>query len=404
MRIYIVYLLNTLSTSSNTANRIFLALFAVKLGASPLMVGMLGAMFSVVPSLLAVKIGRLHDRFGSRQLFLIATVVGGLSMLLPWWWPSISIILIAALLCGFSAVFFNVCTQNLTGLLSTPDTRTRYFSNYSLSNSMAFFLGPLIAGFSIEYLSSAHTCLVLAGFAAVPFLVLAWRRKPLEPSHAASRQRGKSGEKSEGKSAGRKVGATVGSDGDGAWALLRNPAVRTTLYTGSLLNAVFGLNQIYMPVFLDSLGIAASTIGIIVSMYATAAFVVRLVLPGIIHRWTEARVLMACFFMSAASLALMPFFPSVWVLALLSFVMGLGMGMGVPIANMQMYANSPQGRSGEALGLKMTTNNFTKIISPLVFGAVASAFGLGPLFWLNALMLATGGVLSRPREAAPRVP
>ena len=50
------------------------------------------------------------------------------------------------------------------------------------------------------------------------------------------------------------------------------------------------------------------------------------------------------------------------------------------------------------VGLKMTTNNLTKLVSPVVFGAIASAFGLFPMFWLNALLLGTGGWLSRPGE------
>lgn len=86
------------------------------------------------------------------------------------------------------------------------------------------------------------------------------------------------------------------------------------------------------------------------------------------------------------------------VLALISLVFGLGMGCSGPVVNMLMFDNAPKGRSGEALGLKITINHFTKMVTPIAFGVVGSSFGLNPMFWVNALMLAAGGVLSHPKR------
>jgi len=74
------------------------------------------------------------------------------------------------------------------------------------------------------------------------------------------------------------------------------------------------------------------------------------------------------------------------------------MGCCGPIATMLMFGNSPPGRSGEALGLKITVNHFVKVVSPVVFGFIGSAVGLPPVFWINALMLGIGGLVSRPRK------
>ena len=109
-------------------------------------------------------------------------------------------------------------------------------------------------------------------------------------------------------------------------------------------------------------------------------------------------MLVMAFACGAVSLTLVPFFENAWMLGLLSFVFGLGMGVGQPIVNIQMFANSPEGRSGEGIGLKMTTNQLTKLVSPIAFGAVASAVGLLPMFWLNALLLGSGGWMARPKR------
>ena len=95
---------------------------------------------------------------------------------------------------------------------------------------------------------------------------------------------------------------------------------------------------------------------------------------------------------------LVPFFENMYALGAISFIFGLGMGCGTPITLMLMFNNSPSGRSGEAMGLRMSVDNLVRIVSPIVFGAVASGFGLAFVFWINALMLGAGGVL----PAAPK--
>src|SRR4029077_9886376 len=98
------------------------------------------------------------------------------------------------------------------------------------------------------------------------------------------------------------------------------------------------------------------------------------------------------------SFMLVPFFKSVAALALVSFVLGLGLGCSNPIITMLMFSRSAAGRSGEALGLRMTANHLTRSVGPVVFGSIGSAFGLFPVFWISALMLAAGGVISRHQK------
>jgi hypothetical protein len=74
------------------------------------------------------------------------------------------------------------------------------------------------------------------------------------------------------------------------------------------------------------------------------------------------------------------------------------MGTGQPIVTMLIFQFSPPGRSGEAIGLKITTNHLTSMLSPIVFGGIATALGLWTMFWLNGLMMATGSYISWPRR------
>lgn len=371
MLVYLTFALALLNMSSVRAGRVLLPLFALHLGAQPFAVGVLAATFSVFPMLLSWPIGRLSDRFGSRWLLILGAAGGACGMLIPYFSPRLPALYMAAAMNGASFAFYNVSLQNLVGQLSKTHQRARNFSNFSLMLSVASFIGPLLAGFSIDHMGHAAACLNLVGLSLVPVALLAVWGSTLPG----------------GGSEARPVGSVLDT--------LATPGLWRVLATSSLVVTGVDLFQFYMPIYGHGIGLSASAIGIVLAMFSAAAFVVRLIMPRLLVRLGEERVLAYAFYLGAASFVLVPFFKSAAVLALISFAFGLGMGCGQPITMMLTFSGSAQGRSGEVLGLRLTANHLTRVIGPVMFGSLGSAFGLFPVFWLNALMLASGGALSR---------
>lgn len=379
--IYFIFALNILQVAGYFANRVVLALFALDLGADPLTVGVLAALFSLAPATLAVSVGKLADRFGARWLLLPGAIGASLGMLLPYIFPTLASILIAGACIGLSMVCFNVTTQNLTGLLSpTPESRTRNYANYGLSNSGGSLTGPLIGGFSIDHFGFQQSCLYLSLFMLVTVVMLVIRRGPLEQGVVKQAPKVSSGKKG------------------GTLAMLGDRNIRRTIITGSFLSSGLNLFTAYMPVYAHSVGISASVIGMILATNSSAAFFIRAVLPRMIARLKEERVFGLSFCCGAISLSLIPLFQAPIVLGLLAFVFGIGMGAGQPIITMLIFRFAPEGRSGEAIGLKITTNHITNMVSPIVFGSIGTALGLMPMFWLNALLMATGARMIWPKK------
>ena len=141
----------------------------------------------------------------------------------------------------------------------------------------------------------------------------------------------------------------------------------------------------------------ASAIGMVLAMFAAASFIVRIVMPRLVERFSEEQVLTGSIFIASATYMLFPLVESGLVLAAIAFLLGLGTGCGQPLTLMMIYARAPEGRSGEALGLRMAINNLTHLVVPLFFGALGSAFGVTPVFLANAMMLGVGGMISRRR-------
>ena len=79
-------------------------------------------------------------------------------------------------------------------------------------------------------------------------------------------------------------------------------------------------------------------------------------------------------------------------------MLGLGLGCGQPLSIVLTYNDSPPGRAGEALGMRLTVNKFTQIAVPIAFGSLGTAAGVFPVFWANAVLLLIGGYLSAERR------
>jgi len=368
--------LSLLNLSTMRAGRVVLALYALHLGAEPVTVGLLAATFSAFPAVLSWPVGKLADRFGSRWLLMLGAFGGGIGMLIPYFVPGMTALFIAAATNGLSLAIYNVSLQNVVGLLSTPQNRTQSFSNYSLTNSVGNFVGPLYAGFSIQHMGHATACLSLSLLAIMPLAALViWGRRLPRGSDRAKRA------------------------GGGLRSMFAAKGVGKTLATSSLLQSGQDLFQFYLPVYAHGIGLSASAIGVVLAMNSAAAFVVRTTLPRLIARFNEDRVLAGAFLAGATAFLLLPFFSNAVMLSLVAFAFGLGMGCGQPIVTMQMFSNSAEGRSGEALGLRMTVNHLTRVVGPVIFGFVGSGLGLAAVFWINGLMLGGGSALSRAKHS-----
>lgn len=381
MNIYRIYLIALCNVTCLHGSRVVVSLLAIQLGAQQFMIGLLIAMYSFFPALLALYAGRLSDRRGTRVPMLIGSAGLVLGLVLPGFFPILPMLFVSAALFGMSYIFYHVAVQNLLGSISTEANRTRNFNNYTLMISAGGFVGPLCAGFSIDFAGYRITYLLLAVVALVP---VSMQLRAGGSGNSPGRPGGNRDERSQLA---------------GARDLLAQAPLRRTLIGSAAVLTGTDLFQFYMPIYGHSIGLSASKIGVILSMVAIAAFAVRIALPAMVRRIGEETLLAYSLFFGAATYLLFPFFQDVTVLTVIAFILGLSLGCGQPLSLMMVYARSPAGRSGEVLGLRLSINNFTHVAVPLIFGSFGSVLGLAPVFWINALLLAGGGAVNRSGRA-----
>jgi len=125
----------------------------------------------------------------------------------------------------------------------------------SLGQSIATFIGPSLAGFTIDALGFRPTFVALASISlVVVLLALAFPRMvPPRGEHHDERETRR------------------------AFDLLKEAPLRRTLIMSGVALTGIELFSFYMPVYGQSIGLSATRIGLVLSAYAAAAFVVR---PG----------------------------------------------------------------------------------------------------------------------------
>lgn len=373
------------------AARVTSALYALSNKASTFTVGVLMALFALVPALLAVRAGRWLDQVGPFRPLLLGTALMTLGALLPSAFPyataDVAPLLVASALLGTGFMYVQLTVQNLVGNLADPARRPAAFSVLALGFSTSGLIAPVASGFLIDSIGHRATFVVVLALLSVSLGLLLAHRHRL-PSHRAQ--------------------AVAGETRD-AFELIRHSEVRAVLIVSGMISMGWDLQSFLIPVYGASIGLTASQIGLVLGSFAAATFAIRLAMPTLARRYHEWQVLVFTLLVSALAFGLMPLFTSMTPLMAVAFLLGLGLGSAQPNVMSLLHERSPPGRVGEALGLRSTIMNSSHVSLPLVIGAFGSVVGAGAGFWLMAAAMVGGGwsawrrlALERPRRRPPR--
>ena len=382
--LYILVLLLIIAHTAFNGIRIATSLAAIKAGGGALWVGLLTAMFNIIPAFVAIRVGRMVDRVPLRRPLVVGCAlmaVGGTVAAIE---PMLGVLAVCAATLGVGWMMIAASSQYAVGLLGGSANRAdgttqrvKAFSVMSMGFSVSSFLGPLIAGFMIDHVSYRAAFGVLAVFPAVAAILFAsrWLKVPVgEPRQA------------------------TGDDG-GARALFGIPVLRNTLVTACFITVGWDLYNFMVPVLGSELKLTATQIGSVLSLFAVAVLVVRFFMPVLTRRLGERGVMITAMVISGITFIAFAFAHNYSLMLTLSFVIGLGLGASQPIILSMLHDASPPGRIGEVNGMRMTMISTSQWTMPLVFGMLSASTGMLPLF-----LIVGGGILSGSWFAKRKLP
>jgi MFS family permease len=367
--LYLVALLTVLLHLAFAGARVNLSLYALHLGASPATVGIVISLLAVVPMFYAVRWGRYVDRVGVRAPMYMGVFMLLAALAVGWIVPQLEALFVVSVLAGCGFSIFHIAAHQACGLIGKPTDRAHNFSVLALAFSTSGVLGPMLAGFSIDEIGHRHTFLLLSGALAVMLVVMVMR--PIDvPRHTTTLKPGEQRRTAD---------------------LLRIKSLRQVFVASALLSMAWDLFTFVMPIHGSNLGLSATTIGLILGCFGGAVFVVRLVLPLVIRRVSEWRMLVSAMFATGLALAMVPLVTNAAWLMVLAFLLGVGLGGAQPMIMALLYNQAPLGRGAEAVGVRTLLLNFSQTGIPLTFGALGAAMGMAPVFVAMGLALALGG-------------
>ena len=374
--LYILVLLLIIAHTAFNGIRIATSLAAIKAGGGALWVGLLTAMFNIIPAFMAIRVGRMVDRVPLRRPLVVGCVLMAIGGVVAAIEPMLWVLALCAATLGVGWMMLAASSQYAVGLLGGSANRVRAFSVMSMGFSVSSFLGPLIAGFMIDHVSYRAAFGVLAVLPAVAAILFAsrWLKVP--------------------------VGEPRSTEPDGgARELFGIPVLRNTLVTACFITVGWDLYNFMVPVLGSELNLTATQIGSVLSLFAVAVLVVRFFMPVLTRRLGERGVMITAMVISGITFLAFAFAHNYSLMLTLSFIIGLGLGASQPIILSMLHDAAPPGRIGEVNGMRMTMISTSQWTMPLVFGMLSASTGMLPLF-----LIVGGGILSGSWFAKRKLP
>ena len=338
---------------------------AVELGLSDLWIGVVGAIFSLLPLLLATQAGARIDREGARGAFLaggvcvVISVVGlfasGSSIIALLGWTGL--LGTGHLLCLLS--------QHATAADQPTDTiRERMFGHYTAVISFGQILAPLVIVLFAGPGTLPDTSLLFAIAAVIGLTSLGCM---LLMRHSNKRE-------IDSKPAPQMPVQQV----------LRLKGVIQAIVAGIGVICAVDLLVIYLPVLGAQAMIPAGTIAALLMVRALASLVSRLLFSWLLS-WLGRRIMLTgALLATGLGLTMLGIPASEWVLMLAMILIGIGIGLASPISMSWVTSIVPPASRGLVLSLRLTGNRLAQFVLPMSVGVVAAGAGVSSVFLLLA--------------------
>ena len=337
-----------------------------------------------MPLLISLHAGALVDERGpalvTKGAVLLYAAAGVILTALHAVWAAAA----AYALLGIANIGFAVASQAVVAAASTPATRVRNYGYYSLWNSVGAIIGPVIGG-SIAGHFGYRTAFALVWILMIPSFAIAGG---LQGAPAAPR---------------RTVSFTTAHRLAGS--ILSARGVSAILFISFMVVCGQTLQQSFYPLYLHTVGLSPTLIGIIIATISVGSMIVRSFLSRGVDWFGYAGLLLGATTLLAVTLGITPLLRGFWPLFFLSALMGASLGFTQPLTMSLMVEPVGAELWGVAFGIRQGVQRIGAILSPIVFGLVTAASGIESAFFLGGatllatvpIMVSATGHLRRPR-------
>jgi sugar phosphate permease len=360
------------------------SLYILKSSGAEYLVGVFMALFSIIPVLTSLSIGRWVDRVGAGRVMRLGVALIVLGAWLPVVYLTVPTLLLTAVVIGCGFNILSVAAQHTVGHLvatASPAERLANFGWFALGHSASSTIGPFVAGLLIDAFSFRAAFAMLAVVACIAACLVFGKAHQLPRAHAEPEAEAAINDETETREVPQKPRVLD---------LLNSPEMRRIYWVNMVMAASWDLFIVMLPVLGTRLGYSASVIGTVFSLFAMGTFAARAAMPWLSKRANEWQIMRAAVCVVVMVFCLLPWAIVAPALMALGLVFGCAVGMSQPNMLSLLHGAAPAGRGGEAVGLRSVLSNTCSVVVPLAFGAAVVPFGISALLVGGGVVFASG--------------
>lgn len=343
--------------------------YAMNLGASYTMLGVIVSIYGAVQLITQVPVGRLSDRTGRKRIMLLG--LAAFTILPP-------------LYIHADNAYFLLAVRSLGGLgasavwpiamaliVDRADSKSRGAAMgwYNASFFSALALGPLMGGYLYEQLGLYAPFYLWSLLGAASLIIVYWQ--VAEPEKIRLQV---------GLDLPRKEGQLIAT-GYGVTFLA---CCSVVLWSG----VVGGFNFTMLPSFAAGLGFTATDVGLIYLVYGGSTALFNIYFGRQSDRGSRRWLIFAGCLAGAVCFAMLDAAESLSLVALLFAGLGMGLGMAGPAAAALIADTTCAERRGEVYGIFNTSRMAGVVAGPLLAGVAADMHGVGGAVAVFAVLAA----------------
>jgi predicted MFS family arabinose efflux permease len=348
---------------------------AVELDLSVVWLGVITAVYAVLPIVIGVPIGRFIDRgYDAATTWMGAglLIVGCAGFVL---FPNLAGILISTAIIGTAHLLFVVsqqiqCTRCGTG----PGAMERAIGNYMVANAAGQGVGPYIVAVAGGSASVPPTQLLFAISLGGAVLTMACalltkstgaHKLPVDRAKVPLRD------------------------------LLFAPGLTTIIVVSVITVVAQDLIVVYLPLLGSDRGMSVDAVGTLLAVRAVASMLSRLIYARLHVAFGRIPLTLTSTFVSAVAYALLAFPLPLPVLYAAIAVAGFALSISITASIAGVLTIASGGAIGTANSLRTMASRIGQSIIPIVASLVAAATGTGSIFVIIGIGLAASGAAVR---------
>jgi MFS family permease len=351
--------------------------FATDLGAGPELLGVIVAASTITGVFFKLPAGTLSDMLGRKRMMVLGALFFAFP---PFLYPLVNdpwSLLALRFVHGFAtAIFSPVAAAYVAGL--REQGRGARLGWFASANDIGATGGPMIGGFLLYFTASYDATYLTVGALGVLTLAIVLLLPDIEPARVRET---------------KTFGQRLAEFRQGVAEVLSVPPILIASSIEAVMYFGYAAFLGFLPIYAKQAGLNDAEIALVLGAQLVAAMLVKPLAGSLSDRFSRKPVIIVGLLFCVAALPLIFRSESFTAFALMSALLGIGVGTVTPVTNALIADLASAKRLGAAMGVFGTVFDFGEAMGPIVAGFLIGSLGYAVTFDILAALTLAATVL-----------